>query len=73
MAHGRRLINRMTAITYEHTKKTLVSITQVIIFLVMLDIMILFMSLGQIIAERQSGYWNPFWQVQAQAVLSILR
>ena len=73
----------MTAITYplaprlrragEHAKKTLISITQIITFLVMLDMMILSISLGQIIAERQSGYWSPFWQVQAEAVLSILR
>ena len=63
----------MAAITYEQAKKTLVPITQVVIFLVMLDMMILFISLGQIITERQSGYWSPFWQMQAQMALSILR
>jgi len=63
----------MAAIIYEQAKKTLVPITQVVIFLVMLDMMILFISFGQIIAERQSGYWSPFWQVQAEAVLGILQ
>jgi hypothetical protein len=63
----------MAAIIYEQAKKTLVPITQVVIFLVMLDMMILFISLGQIIAERQSGYWSPFWQVQAETVLGILQ
>ena len=63
----------MAAITYEQTKKTLISITQFITFLVMLDLMILFVSLAQITDEGRSGYWSPFWQTQAQLALSILR
>jgi len=63
----------MTAITYGQAKKTLISITQSITFLVMLDVMILFVSLAQITSEGQSGYWSPFWQMQAQLALSILR
>lgn len=63
----------MTAITYEQVKKTLISITQFVTFLVMLDAMILFVSLAQITTEGQSGYWSPFWQTQVQMVLSIFR
>jgi len=63
----------MTAITYEQAKKTLISITQFITFLVMLDLMILIVSLAQTTTEDRSGYWSPFWQTQAQMVLSIFR
>ena len=63
----------MTAITFKQAKRTISCVTQAIALLVMLDLMILFVSLAQTTTEDRSGYWSPFWQVQAEAVLSILR
>ncbi|MFA5961976.1 MAG: hypothetical protein WC848_04810 [Parcubacteria group bacterium] len=73
----------MIAVTYppvprlrragEHAKKTIVCATQLAVFLVMLDIMILFISLAQITADGQSGYWSPFWSAQAKLALNILK
>jgi len=51
--------------------KQIASITlQTIAFLVMLDLMILFASLGQIALEGRTGHWNDFWSIQAKAVVS---
>ncbi len=38
-----------------------------------LDLAILTAGLTQIAVEGRTGYWSPFWIVQAQAVLSILK
>lgn len=43
---------------------------QTLAFLVMLDLMILFASLGQIALEGRTGHWNGFWSNQAKAVVS---
>lgn len=45
---------------------------QVLVFLVMLDVVILFASMAQIGLEGRSGYWAPFWRVQAEFVLKAL-
>lgn len=35
----------------------------------LLDIMILFTGLAQIVYEGRTGYWNPFWRAQAEFVV----
>lgn len=53
--------------------KQIASITlQSLAFLVMLDLLILFASIGQIALEGRTGHWNPFWRAQAEVVVRLL-
>ncbi len=53
--------------------KQVASVTlQTFAFLAMLDLMILFASLGQIAFEGRTGYWNPFWRKQAEVVVRLM-
>lgn len=42
-----------------------------ILLLVGMNFLILFASMAQIGLEGHSGYWNPYWRWQAEAVLSV--
>ncbi len=44
-----------------------------IMLLMVLDVLILFTGLAQIVYEGRSGYWNPFWSWQAQQVVRLMR
>ena len=61
----------MSAITYERAKQTFAIATEAIALAVTLDLLILFASLTQIMAEGQTGYWSPFWRTQAELVLRL--
>ncbi|TAK04182.1 hypothetical protein EPO34_03490 [Patescibacteria group bacterium] len=53
--------------------KHIASITfQSLAFLMMLDLLILFASIGQIALEGRTGHWNPFWRTQAEMVVRLL-
>ncbi|MEK7643294.1 MAG: hypothetical protein AAB372_02500 [Patescibacteria group bacterium] len=42
-----------------------------ILLLVGFNFLILFASLAQIATGEGTGYWNPYWRWQAEAVLSV--
>lgn len=63
----------MSAHTLQRVKTTLTVTGQTIAFLVMLDLLILFTSLAQVMTEGRTGYWSPFWRAQAEAVISLLQ
>ena len=56
----------------EYIKKILVGALELIVLLVAVDLIILFTSLAQIVLEGRTGYWNPFWRVQAEFVIKLL-
>lgn len=56
----------------EYLKKILIAIFEVIVLLIVFDLIILFTSLAQIALEGRTGYWNPFWRVQAEFVVKLL-
>lgn len=53
--------------------KIIKAIATVAAVLVMLDVLILFASLAQVGLEGRTGYWAPFWKVQAEFVISLLK
>lgn len=53
--------------------KTLKAIGYAALMFAMFDIMILFGSLAQIGMEGRTGYWAPFWRVQAEALIRLLQ
>lgn len=61
----------MNAITIERAKQSFAIATEAIALLVTLDLLILFASLAQIMAEGQTGQWSPFWRAQAELVLRL--
>ncbi len=56
----------------EYIKKILAGVFEAIVLLVTFDLIILFVSLAQISLEGRTGYWNPFWRVQAEFVIKLL-
>lgn len=44
----------------------------VALFLILLDVFILVMSLAQVASGEPTGYWSPFWRVQAEFLLSLI-
>jgi hypothetical protein len=56
----------------EYIKKILVGALELIVLLVAVDLIILFTSLAQIVLEGRTGYWNPFWRLQAELVIKLL-
>lgn len=56
----------------EYLKKIIIAIFEVIVLLIVFDLIILFTSLAQIALEGRTGYWNPFWRVQAEFVVKLL-
>ncbi len=60
------------AMKVEYIKKITVGVLELIVLLVAVDIIILFTSLAQIALEGRTGYWNPFWRVQAEFVIKLL-
>ena len=56
----------------QNVKKTISITATALVFLVMMDLMILFTSMAQIAVEGKTGYWNPFWKAQARAVVILL-
>lgn len=54
-------------------KRKITLFFSIILFLVALDLIILFASLAQIGLEGKTGYWSPFWRVQAEQVIKILQ
>lgn len=56
----------------EYIKKILIAALEVIVLLIAFDLIILFTSLAQIALEGKTGYWNPFWRVQAEFVIKML-
>lgn len=53
-------------------KKTFQIIGGTILFVVCMDLLILFASLAQIAVENRTGYWAPFWRVQAEFVIKLM-
>lgn len=56
----------------EYVKKILIAALEVIVLLIAFDLIILFTSMAQIALEGKTGYWNPFWRVQAEFVIKML-
>ncbi len=54
-------------------KRTLQAIGYTLTALVLLDMLILFTELAQIAVENRTGYWAPFWRVQAEFVVNLLQ
>ncbi len=57
----------------ETTKKVLSYIGYAVVVFAMFDMLILFAALGQIAFEGRTGYWNPFWRVQAEFLIGLLQ
>lgn len=53
-------------------KEIMSAIGQGALLLICADVFILFMSLGQLAIEGQTGYWSPFWLAQAKIVLALV-
>lgn len=51
-----------------HALKT---VGDIFIILVTLDLMILMAAILQVAAGQPTGYWHPFWLVQAKILLSL--
>lgn len=68
----------MTTVTKEQTmkveyiKKILIAVFEAMVLLIAFDLIILFTSLAQVALEGTTGYWNPFWRVQAEFVIKLL-
>ncbi len=45
----------------------------VLAVLAFFDALILFTALAQIAVENRTGYWAPFWRVQAEFVINLFR
>jgi hypothetical protein len=56
----------------EYIKKILIAVFEAVVLLIAFDLIILFTSLAQIALEGTTGYWNPFWRVQAEFVIKLL-
>jgi hypothetical protein len=56
----------------EYVKKFLIMALEAAVLLIAFDLIILFASLAQIALEGKTGYWNPFWRVQAEFVIKLL-
>lgn len=56
----------------ENIKKVLIMALEAATLLIAFDLIILFASLAQIALEGKTGYWNPFWRVQAEFVIKLL-
>ena len=54
-------------------RKIIINTTYVLMVLVILDSMILFAGIGQAAFEGRSGYWSPFWRVQAEFVINLIK
>ena len=54
-------------------KKTLHAIGYGLMVFALFDMLILFAGLGQIAMEGRTGYWAPFWRVQAEFVVGLLQ
>ncbi len=56
----------------EKIKEIVSAVGATITLLVAADLFILFMSLAQIALEGRTGYWSPFWMVQAKFFLTLV-
>ena len=56
----------------EYAKKILIAVFEAVVLLLAFDLIILFASLAQIALEGKTGYWNPFWRIQAEFVIRLL-
>ena len=54
-------------------KKALHAIGYGLAVFTILDLLILFGGLVQIAFENRTGYWAPFWRVQAEFVIGLLQ
>ena len=43
-----------------------------IVFLALFNFLFLFMAMAQIALEGRTGYWSPFWRIQADWVMRYL-
>jgi hypothetical protein len=55
----------------EKTKEIFKVIGLIILFLLAIDLLILFASLSQIALEGRTGYWSPFWLWQARFLVRL--
>jgi len=53
-------------------RKALTNIYYVIVALIMFDVMILMTSIAQLAYEGQTGYWSPFWRIQAEFFINLI-
>ena len=54
------------------TKNIIEAAATLLLVAVFFDLLILFVGLGQIALEGRTGYWAPFWRVQAEFVIKLL-
>jgi len=48
------------------------NILSVLAVLIFFDLVILMMSLLQLAATGRTGYWSPFWRLQAEFVINLI-
>lgn len=53
-------------------KDILKQIGYTIFLLAMMDVTILTIAIAQIAYEGRTGYWAPFWRLQAEFVINLL-
>lgn len=49
------------------------TMADVALLLIMLDLVVLFFSMGQVMAGQRTGHWSPFWESQARFVVEVLK
>ncbi len=54
-------------------KKVLSMAASALLVAAILDLLILFTALGQIALENRTGEWAPFWRVQTEFVVNLLK
>ncbi|MDD5110850.1 MAG: hypothetical protein PHI63_06620 [Patescibacteria group bacterium] len=52
-------------------KKILTTTGEILAIAILVDLFILIAALGQLAVENETGYWAPFWRVQAQFLLGL--
>jgi len=54
-------------------EKTIKTIGNGLLLLLIIDLWILSMSMAQVAVEGRSGYWNSWWSWQANTVMRVLK
>lgn len=52
-------------------KPVIKKILNILIAVIMVDAFILFSSMAQIMTSGRTGYWAPFWRVQAEFIIKL--
>jgi len=57
----------------ENTKKIFSAVGYGLLVFALLDLITLSIGLAQIGFEGRTGIWNPFWKVQAEFLIGLLK